>query len=128
MNKSKPRSKSEAQIEQTCSEYLALDGWRRVITDPKQLRGLAVTEKGIPDGLYIRYDDFIGSDGSIPNAYVLWVEFKSKRGRLSDAQLAWHMAERTRGALTVIAGKDFEPTVEGFQMWYRKSGLRRQVR
>jgi hypothetical protein len=46
---------SEAHIQETCSQFLAVDGWRRIRTDLKQLRGMGMQEKGMADDLYIRY-------------------------------------------------------------------------
>jgi hypothetical protein len=62
-------------------------------------------------------------------AEVLWVEWKrTRRGKATKAtakQNDWHRDERSRGALTLIAGEDFPATIEGFQAWYRDSGLQR---
>lgn len=128
---------SEAHIEQSCSEWLALDGWRRVITDPPKLRGMGVTEKGITDGLYIRYAAAVGRDtsfvkGGTSYAEVLWIEWKRHRpGRRTATkamlhQLTWIAAERARGALVWLAGVDFPATIEGCQEHYRNSGLMRR--
>lgn len=132
----KPRQRPEFHIEQTCSEWLALDSWRAIITDPPQLRGLGVSEKGIPDRLYIRYAKFdraalraAGDDAYTRHpawAELTWIEWKSPKGTPSVKQLEWHAAERARGALTLIAGRDFERTIEGFQKFYRQSGLMRR--
>lgn len=32
----------EKQVQQTCCEFLALDGWRRIRTDLGHLRGMGV--------------------------------------------------------------------------------------
>ncbi len=45
----------EREIEGKCTQLLGYDGWRHIVTDPPHLRGLGVSEKGIPDRLYIRY-------------------------------------------------------------------------
>ena len=133
----------EADIAKTCSHYLALDAWRQVITDPPRLRGLGVTEKGIADGLYVRYcPDIVGrktvdqliDDMNLPNAScaqaiteVLWVEWKRKGGVAAAHQIAWHRTERARGALTLIAGVDFEASIDGFLAFYKQSGLNRRL-
>ncbi len=49
------RGPSEAQIQQAADDFLALDGWRKIVTDPPHMRGLGVSEKGIADRLYLRY-------------------------------------------------------------------------
>lgn len=124
-----PRTLSEAHIQRTCSDWLALDNWRAIITDPPQLRGLGVTEKGIPDRLYIRYTQHCLKPYSCPDAEVLWIEWKRMKGNIATKatteQWEWHRLERKRGALTVIAGVEFPATIEGFQAWYRASGLMR---
>ncbi len=125
---------SEASIKQTCTEWLALDGWRAVETDPPHMRGLGVTEKGITDKLYIRY--FSGHravmhvDGvgelAMALAQVLWIEWKKKGGKAKQHQKDWHYTERMRGAVVWVAGADFAATIESFQAFYRKSGLMRR--
>ncbi len=130
---------SEAQIQQTCTEWLALDGWRAIVTDPPHMRGLGVSEKGIPDRLYIRYC-YSGENCSTSakngsrwdmNARLLhtqavWIEWKKKGGKAKEHQKDWHYAERLRGALVWVAGENFPATIEGFQKFYRESGLMRR--
>lgn len=130
----KPKPISEAHIQQTCSEMLELDDWRRVRTDMKQLRGMGVQEPGMADDLFIRYT----SDGNIQGmhparacdwlvaAEVMWIEWKSKRGVAGDHQRAWQALERKRGALVLLAGEDFPASIEGFRDWYKASGLMRK--
>lgn len=140
------RGPSERQIQETCAQLLSLDGWRRVRTDMAHLRGLSVQEPGMADDLFIRYGlSYMGAPGSAPELRradeVLWIEWKRERGstslnpkkalftraeKASIRQKAWHATERARGALTLIAGEDFPATIEGFCMWYRKSGLMRR--
>jgi hypothetical protein len=59
---------------------------------------------------------------------VMFIEWKRKRGKTMQHQHEWHQAERARGALTLIAGIDFEASTDGFMDWYYRSGLARQVR
>lgn len=133
----------EKHLQETCSEFLALDGWRRIRTDLKQLRGLGVQEKGMADDLFIRYGkacpEIQGcfSMGGCGCAEVLWIEWKRERGGTGKRALftkaekamihqkAWHAAERARGALTWIAGEDFTASIEGFIEHYSESGLLR---
>lgn len=130
----------EKHLQESCARILELDGWRRLRTDPVSRRdwGKGFGEPGMADDLFIRY-----MHGLQPLAYprkevaeVLWVEWKrlrpSKRGtiwqratRAANHQKAWHVVERARGALTLIAGEDFPATVDGFIAWYRDSGLMR---
>jgi hypothetical protein len=136
---SKPRNAkyqpkvSEADIERTCTGWLALDGWRGLKTDPvsDRARGRGFGELGMADYLYIRY----GMEGPPPPeqlpydrawCQLLWIEFKSKRGKAAEHQKHWHAAERARGALVLVAGEDFPKSIEGFQTWYRDSGLMRR--
>lgn len=129
----------EKDIERACSDLMKLDGWRMIVTDPPQLRGLGVSEKGIPDRLYIRYGlcGYLYAkhmvetrnilDGPFEaSAEVIWVEWKRPGGVLSPVQGAWHMLEDKRGALTWIAGHDFPASVDGFLEFYRASGLNRR--
>jgi hypothetical protein len=84
------------------------------------------------DGLYIRYWTVHTASPRYPfgMAEVMWIEWKrSKGGAFTQAkqhQGDWHTGERARGALTLIAGWDFPATIEGFQLWYRVSGLMRR--
>lgn len=133
--KRKYAAPSEAHIQETCSQFLELDGWRRVRTDLKQLRGMGVQEPGMADDLYIRYPySYLSKPLSVKgdliqrsNALVLWIEWKSKTGKGALHQKAWHARERAAGALTLIAGEDFAASIESFRDWYFKSGLRRRV-
>jgi len=137
---------TEAQIEQTCTEYLAWDGWRALKTDPVSRRewGKGFGELGMADYLYIRYNldwviheavklqapqEFDGRDFARRPQFVelIWIEWKRKGGKTKLHQTAWHALERRRGALTLIAGVDFEASIEGFQAWYRASGLQRRA-
>lgn len=129
---------SEAAIQQTCAEFMALDGWRALKTDPcsDKSRGKGFGETGMADHLFIRYSSTESRERGkargfdLVDSEVLWVEFKKldRHGRPTkptQKQLDWHATERNRGALTVIAGVDFPATIEGFQAWYNGSGLKR---
>ena len=128
----------EADIASACSDLLALDGWRMLITDPVSNRqlGKGFGEVGMADRLYIRYDPqaaVIHTGGHIHRALtqVMWIEFKrvQANGNTTKAtphQKAWHEAERARGALTLIAGEDFPAAIEGFAKWYAGSGLQQR--
>ncbi len=123
----------ERDIELACTQLLQLDGWRALKTDPcsDRWRGKGFGERGMADCLYLRYDFDPPNDGPFSTRYrvqgqILWVEWKRPRGRVAPHQVAWHMDERARGALTLIAGENFPATVEGFLNYYRKSGLMRR--
>lgn len=127
---------TERHIQETCSAYLALDGWRRIRTDIPHLRGLGVSEKGMADDQYVRYRGLPCDEHSQSQALKLicspsktetmWIEWKRKGGKAGEHQAKWHAAERARGALTLIAGEDFPSTIEGFCQWYVESGLQRK--
>lgn len=122
---------------------MRLDGWRPLKTDPcsDRSRGKGFGEEGMADHLFIRYQDpYIGNNSAGPYTFfrenqdvrrtfaeVLWVEFKRPGTKATAHQLTWHSVERIRGAYTVIAGRNFEPTFDGFVDWYRKSGLLRRA-
>src|ERR1039458_8093500 len=119
----------EADIQKACTEILLLDHWRVIHTDLKHLRGMGVQEPGIADDLFIRYMTLSTSKPLL--AAVMWIEWKridprGRRTQASQKQIAWHELERKRGALTLIAGFDFEPTTEGFKTFYKNSGLMRK--
>jgi hypothetical protein len=133
---------SEAHIQRTCTEFLELDGWRPLRTDPVSDRshGKGFGEPGMADHLYIRYLDPADFEEHEKKrwAEVLWVEYKRQRGgngkralftkaeKAKIHQTAWHAQERARGALTIILGEDCVASIEGFMDWYAKSGLLRK--
>jgi hypothetical protein len=110
---------TESLIELECCKLLSEDGWRILKTDPvsDRGRGKGFGELGMADTLAVRY----GRPGAV--CEVLWLEWKSRGGRVKKHQLDWHAKERARGAMTAIAGVDFAPSVQGFIGWYRSSGL-----
>lgn len=130
---------SEKHIQETCSAFLALDGWRCIRTDLPHLRGLGVQERGMPDNLYIRYPNENpyqrvsgGYRGDMPDykprpwAQVLWVEFKKRGGVTELHQKTWHATERGRGALVWVFGETFTASIEAFCKFYETSGLQRK--
>lgn len=134
-NSSRTKPLSEAHIQASCTEFLALDGWRCVRTDMPHLRGLGVSEPGMADNLYIRYHDTRAgmTSGRIwttaecrTGCESAWIEWKRKGGKAGQHQKEWHAKERARGALTLIAGEDFEASIEGFCLHYQASGLQRR--
>ena len=136
------KTKSEAQIEAECTKLLAEDGWRPLRTDPvsDRGRGKGFGELGMADHLYIRYwgqcvhrkpqahDQRCNASHLASGNEIMWIEFKRPGEKPAKHQIAWHAKERSRGALTLIAGEDFPATVEGFKDWYENSGLMRRAR
>ena len=109
----------ESVIELECCTLLAQDGWRVLKTDPvsRRAHGKGFGEIGMADTQALRYrpQSVIGE--------ILWLEWKSRGGRVKKHQVEWHTRERARGAITAIAGVDFAASVEGFRNWYRAAGL-----
>ena len=125
-----PKSENwpEWMMEAECTRLLEQDGWRSLRTDPvsDRGRGKGFGELGMADHLYIRYSyRHPASNNALSLSQVLWVEFKSSKGKPAKHQIEWHTAERARGALTLIAGVDFPASVAGFVEYYRASGLNR---
>lgn len=142
-----PRLK-EADIQSACVGFLELDGWRALRTDPcsDKARATGFGTKGMADHLFMRLPvrpDYVEREHMKAVQYacafpyrsvksrascveVMWIEFKRPGTKAAKHQLDWHLAERIRGFLTLIAGLDFEPTYDGFVAWYRQSGLLRR--
>jgi hypothetical protein len=126
--KAKRLRQLERDIARAATDFLALDGWRALKTDPVSRHEWAkgFGEKGMADSLYLRY-------GLTQEVYtkgpafgeIMWIEWKTPIGRVAPHQRAWREAERARGALALIAGVDFDATIEGFILWYQQSGLQR---
>ncbi len=127
---------SEASIESGITSILEYDGWRsfKMEQNFSEKKRQTFGEAGMPDRLYIRYTpqpwefhtDNDWHKGAESQAWVLWIEHKRHKGIASAAQKLWHAAERKRGALTLIAGVDFAASIEGFEIWYSQSGLKRR--
>jgi hypothetical protein len=124
---------SEADLARAATDFLKLDGWRPFKTDPVSNRelGKGFGEKGMADYLYLRYG-YLKRKRFGPTdvlAEVMWIEWKTPRGRLATHQHFWRETEVNRGAVALIAGVDFPATLEGFLDWYYASGLqRREIR
>lgn len=139
----------EKSIREACADILILDGWRRLPMEQNfsEKKRKTVGEPGMADDLFIRYGPgVLPETGHISSdawrmiggcAQVMWVEWKRllpvKRGKTwgratkaSNEQKAWHALERSRGALTLIAGEDFPASVDGFRDFYKASGLARR--
>lgn len=119
----------ESHIQQTVTEFLQLDGWRAFRTEltVQRERGRVVGERGQPDYLYVRYrftvaDTEAGFLGWNRNdAEVWWIEFKRPGEKPRPDQLAWHEAERKRGALVMVVDD-----IDQFVAFYKTSGLQRR--
>jgi hypothetical protein len=131
----KPQDVAEAAIEAECTQLLIEDNWRPLRTDPvsDRGRGKGFGELGMADHQYIRYayrplcSDLYRISTERAGGEILWIEFKRSGKKPEKHQTAWHIKERARGALTLIAGEDFPASVEGFRAWYADSGLKRKI-
>lgn len=135
--KTKIKPLSEYHIAETCSDWLGLDNWRRLNTNPvsDRSRGKGFGELGMADDLYIRYTFLPNVGGSTTEArslaQMLWIEWKRPGQTAKPHQKAWHAAERALGALvwvaedTWVTPKDGDP-IAAFQAHYRGSGLMRK--
>jgi hypothetical protein len=98
------------------------------------MRAQGVGEPGMPDRLFLRYEEFnlIPPSEEPPRDWtldavtslsqVLWIEFKKPGERPRPDQTAWHEAERARGALVLVVSD-----IDDFRLnWYPKSGLQRR--
>lgn len=123
---------TEAHVQKSVTDLLVLDGWRAIRTDPvsDRSRGKGFGEVGMPDYLYVRYDDF-GWSGSLREgseietkvlSQAFFIEYKRPGGKLKPHQERWHAAERARGALVLVVD-----SIDDFMRWYAASGLARKV-
>ena len=121
----------EKAINGAIKTFLELDGWHVFLLETVSRREWAkfTGEKGMPDMLCLRYAAPVSLPPSfrhVGDAEVLWIESKSKNGRVAQHQSDWHLLERKRGAMVIVAGQDFEPEIEDFIDFYRHSWLQRR--
>ena len=101
--KSNPKTLKERDIVKQCKMFLEFHGWRAIRMQRTVVSGqFQCGEPGIPDFLFLRYPC---PNSNVSN--VMWIEFKSKAGKLSDKQAEWHFKERIRGA-TIWVVDDFD--------------------
>jgi hypothetical protein len=103
----------ESHVEQAVVELLQWDGWHvlKMEENFSERKMKRTGEAGMPDRLALRYH---------PDA-ILWLEIKRPGKEPTPAQLAWHAAERARGALVIVID-----SIEAGRAWYDTSGLRRR--
>lgn len=143
---SSPLRLKEKDVQNTCVALLQLDGWRHIRLEQNfsVRKRKTIGEPGMADSLFIRYtqtkysrDKWPAYHRSIVDLmFVEWKRIMSSRSakktplratKASLAQKTWHSIERSRGALTLIAGEDFPASIEGFREWYEASGLQRHT-
>jgi hypothetical protein len=124
----------EKHIQETIVDFLKLDGWRAFRTEltVQRERGRVVGERGQPDYQFLRYRPTHEHYPLHPClnvqffnqalAEILWIEFKRHGEKPKSDQLAWHAAEKNRGALVMVVDD-----IDSFLYWYRtRSGLMRR--
>lgn len=123
------RLTTEAHVQRTVVEFLELDGWRAIRTDPvsDRARGKGFGELGMPDYLFIRYQSVPWASGNEHLApcmthEILWIEFKRKGAKLRKHQGTWSVIEKMRGALVLVVDD-----IDEFTRWYKASGLCRRI-
>ena len=111
----------EKHVQQAVTQFLELDGWRALRTDPvsDRGRGKGFGEEGMPDYLYVRYP--MGRMATCW-AHVLWIEFKAPGKQAAPHQVRWHARERILGANVQVVDN-----FDGFRRWYMTSGLNRKM-
>lgn len=130
----KPRI-TEKHVQDATVQFLELDGWRAIRTDPvsDRTRGKGFGEVGMPDYLFLRYSEAarsilliqmtaLGRIEVLTDTQALFIEFKSPGGKLEEHQIRWHDTEAKRGAL-VLTVNNFD----NFRAWYMQSGLVRRI-
>lgn len=130
---------TEKHVQNAVVQFLEMDGWRAIRTDPvsDRRRGKGFGEIGMPDYLFLRYtfprwglndhfDTIRLPDVEVHNRSCilhLWIEFKAPSGKLASHQLRWHQSEGNRGAVVLTVH-----SFDGFREWYMLSGLNQRMR
>ncbi len=98
----------ERDVVRQVRDLMEAHGWRYVRMQSAAVkidkRIIRSGEKGIPDGLYLKYN---------PDR-IVWIEVKQKRGCVSPFQRSWHEVERRKGA-TVLVIRD----IDDLNAWLR---------
>lgn len=123
----------EPHIQRAVTDFLQLDGWRAIRTDPvsDRARAKGFGELGMPDYLFVRYWNLQDTEWgraagdkertwAAVRSDVLWIEFKRRGKKPRRDQLIWHDVERKRGALVLVVDD-----IQEFIAWYQTSGLQR---
>jgi len=120
----------EKDIERAIVDILTLDDWRcfKMEQQFSEKKTKLIGEKGMPDQLCIRYGfcQYTEEGPATRSVELMWIEVKRKGGQAGEHQKLWHLLERKRGALVLVAGYDFPASVDGFREFYKKSGLMRR--
>ena len=97
---------SEADVTTQVKSFLQALGWRPLRMQRTVIKGQFQTgEPGIPDFLFLHYQ----------TGGILWIEFKSEKGRLSNDQKDWHATERLKfPAVTLLTIS----SLQQFQQWH----------
>lgn len=118
----------ESDVSKQVKTFLEYHGWRAIRMQVASVArptggGFHVGEVGMPDYLFLRYEDSIPPleqpdydwhPRALPGCCQhLWVETKAPGKKRSAAQEAWAQNEQIRGAVGVVAD-DYDK----FQAWY----------
>lgn len=114
----------ESAIQRTCEDILRAHQWRifRLEENYSERKRKRVGERGAPDCMAVKYNGCLQTPPT-GKAQIVHIEWKAAKGKPSEAQTAWHAAERARGAFTAISGIDFPASIEGFTLWAKRNGL-----
>lgn len=113
---------SEADVTRQVCDFMAAEGWRGfrknvgVATNLATGRQIGFNEPGMPDWEFFNYRTTTQGGWIRGACFHLWIEFKALGKKPTAHQLAWHEAERVRGALVLVVD-DFER----FRDWYRET-------
>lgn len=124
---------SEAHIEEACTQMLQLDGWwtLKLEQNYSEKKRKVVGEAGMADRIYARFENVTQANYKAKQffaqakAEVMFIEWKSLTGKPGDEQVRWRLKMQKLGALALLAGYDFDRTIEDFRRWYKTSGLMR---
>ena len=117
--KGKLRLTEEDVTRQAC-DFMAAAGWRGfrknvgVATNLATGRQVGFNEPGMPDWEFFDYRTTTQGGWMRGACFHIWIEFKAPGKTPSPKQLAWHEAERSRGALVKVVDH-----FETFRDWYR---------
>lgn len=117
---------TEKHVQEAVVEFLRIDGWRPIRTDPvsDRSRGKGFGEIGMPDYLFLRYKREYARCGidSTRECEHLWIEFKAPGKTRAKHQIVWHEKETARGAAVITVD-----CYDEFRELYVKRGLARRV-
>jgi len=110
---------TERDVARQVRDFMEAHGWRCIRMQVASVArptggGFRVGEVGMPDFLFIRYNEQ-GFDAAsrITCCEHLWVEVKRPGGRVSEHQREWVGREMDRGGVVVVVDD-----IDEFRTWY----------